>query len=1188
MDKVAANRLITNTFDYPFDIGRYKLLSRNIFKDFEEGTVFTREGNDHIPEVFRSNIKKYTRLGEYNDTNGKEIDILIVYLNEGLGLDRARTLQRNFISNYLDDLGKDAALVAFATSDSEDWRFSLITIEYKTIKDETGIITTKKFLSNAKRFSFLVGKNEANHTAQQQIIPLLVNPNSPSIKELENAFSVEKVTNEFYQDYKKRFLELGYEITRILDSDEKVKKDFLKQNINTDNFAKKLMGQIVFLYFVQKKGWLGITKDVEGNFVKWGEGDKKFMRSLFEKKFCVYDNFFNDVLEPLFYEALANERANNYYSKFDCKIPFLGGGLFEAMHGYNWQETDITISNSSIEMILDTFDRYNFTVKEEDPLDKEVAIDPEMLGKVFENLLPENLKKGTGAFYTPRPIVHYMSQESLINYLDTNLKHVSKSDINLFVKEGEAFIEHDKIAITKQGYEGEYQRIMPISIIDNAAKIDELLTYVKICDPAIGSGAFPMGLLFEIVAARNVLTNYIGNEDIRTKYILKNECIQNSIYGVDIDEGAIEISKLRLWLSIIVDEDDIENIKPLPNLDYKIICGNSLISRYELDKSIDEVFREFNKKIKNKDFDNSDIRNLVGDQEVDLKFYKKLTNDFLSESSHNMKVLFRELIGEIKNAFKSEINNKDRAKLSEARGVLENLSRINIFGESISNNRDITKAKRKLERLEKQKKETQDDKIYKDGLEWRFEFPDLLNENGKFKGFDIVIGNPPYIQLQKRISKSDEKKYADIYENKGFETFERTGDIYSLFYERALNILKHKGTLLYITSNKWMRSKYGKSLRKLFSENNPLLLLDLGPGVFETATVDTNIIQIEKNINQDKLKASTINVGESIPFLDDSDFVNLNSTSIENWIILTPQEQNIKHRAELIGTPLKDWDIDINSGIKTGYNEAFIIDTEKRNELISLNIENKKIIKPLLRGKDLKKYYSEFKELWLLFIPWHFPLHLNKNITGNSILAENAFQTQFTDIYNHLGEYKDKLSKRNKEETGIRYEWYALQRCANSYFEDFEKDKIIYSEISQEPSFYLDLNKMYIGNTAYILVGDNLKYLLALLNSSFVTYIFSNFYSTKLGQKGYRYLAQYMDKLPIPKIQDKEQIPFEILADKIIEKKVKEEDTKELEDEVDLMVYKLYELSFDEVLVIDREFKMSEAVYNNYKIRNID
>ena len=1181
MDKVAANRLITNTFDYPFDIGRYKVLSRNIFKDFEEAAGFTREGNDYIPEVFRSNIKKYACLGEYKDTSGKKIDILIVYLNEGLGLDRARTLQRNFISNYLDDLGKDAALVAFATSDLEDWRFSLITIEYKTVIDETGIIRTKKVLSNAKRFSFLVGKNEANHTAQQQIIPLLLNLNSPKIEDLEHAFSVEQVTSEFYQDYKKRFIELGCEITRILDSDEKIQRDFLQQKINTDNFAKKLMGQIVFLYFVQKKGWLGVPKDGDGNFLKWGQGDKKFMRSLFEKKYCEYDNFFNDVLEPLFYEALANERANNYYSKFDCKIPFLGGGLFEAMRGYNWQETDITIDNNLIEMILDTFDRYNFTVKEDDPLDKEVAIDPEMLGKVFENLLPENLKKGTGAFYTPRIIVHYMSQQSLITYLNTHLKNIDKTDIILFVKEGEAIIEHDKIANTKEkGYEGKYIKRMPSSIIDNASKIDELLSNVKICDPAIGSGAFPMGLLYEIVVARNALTNYIGNEDLRTKYKLKSDCIQNSIYGVDIDEGAIEISKLRLWLSLVVDENDIESINSLPNLDYKIICGNSLISRYKLDSTIDEVFKEFNKKVKNKNYNNVDILNIIGNQQVDLKFYKKLTSEFLSESSHNKKILFRELIEEIKKAFKTEINNKDRVKLSEARGVLENLNRINIFGESLGSKKDLKKAKIKLEKLEKQKQDTQDASLYKSGIEWRFEFPDLLDDSGVFIGFDVLIGNPPYIQLQKALSESDEIKYADLYKSQGFRTFERTGDIYSLFYEKGINTLKKNGTLSYITSNKWMRANYGKSLRKFFSEYNPLLLLDLGPGVFETATVDTNILQIEKDNNQEELKAATINEKESIPILEDNSFITLQNLTEESWIILNPIDKIIKDKIESIGTPLKDWGVRVYRGIVTGYNKAFIVDGLTKDELIRKDSNSAEIIKPILRGKDIHRYEKKFADLWLIFIPWHFPLHKDKSITGNSLKAEKAFIIQYPAIYNHLLQHKEKLSKRNKDETGISYEWYALQRCANTYYEEFKKEKIAWASVGANEYCFVP-KETFLLDTNYFAIGLN-KFHLAILNSRLIIKKFIEETDTKVGAVAYRHYKYNFEKIPIPKISPQDQIPFEELADEIIDGKNKQEDTSVLENKLDLMIYKLYKLTFDEVLIVDESFNLSEVDYNKY------
>lgn len=1133
MDKQSASRLITNTFDYPFDIGKYKLLSRNIFKEFEEAE-FSREGTTYIPEAFRSHIKKYARLGTYEDTQGKAIDILIVYINEGIGLDRARTLQRNFISNYLDDLGKDAALVAFTTSDMEDWRFSLITIEYKTIQDESGKIKTKKVLSSAKRFSFLVGKNEANHTAQQQVIPLLTNSNNPSIEDLEQAFSVEQVTDEFYQDYKKRFLELGYEINRVIDKDEKIKRDFSQQNINTDNFAKKLMGQIVFLYFVQKKGWLGVGKDDDGNFLKWGEGDKKFMRSLFEKKFCEYDNYFNDVLEPLFYEALATERANNYYSKFECKIPFLSGGLFEAMNGYNWQETDITISNNVIEMILDTFDRYNFTVKEDDPLDKEVAIDPEMLGKVFENLLPENLKKGNGAFYTPRPIVHYMCKQSLINYLDTHL-NIDKKDITLLVKEGEAVVEHDKIANTKEeGYEGKYQQRMPNSIIENANEIDELLTYVKICDPAIGSGAFPMGLLHEIVVARDVLTNYIGNDESRRKYKLKSDCIQNSIYGVDIDEGAIEISKLRLWLSLIVDEDNIENIKPLPNLDYKIICGNSLISRYALDSPIDVVFSEFNKKVKSKDYTNSAIKNLVGNQEVDLNFYKNITNDFLIESSHNKKILFRELIGEIKKAFKTELDDKDRAKLSEARGALENISRIDIFGEQVGTNTEINKAKKKLEKLKKAKQETQDGAIYKNAIEWRFEFPNLLNNNGDFTGFDIVIANPPYLPIT-MISENEKLIF-----KKQYQFAKGRFNLFYLFTEVAKVLTKPNAHTNLIVPDRLLLNIQLKEFRKwLLFENQITELISFKDSVFQ-AVVDSVIVGFLNKTNT--LEAILAKPNISIDILHENEHISIPVSFFTNSPTSQFELNYNRTEAELTDKILnRSVNLGSISQTKDGIIQGAVSDLLFLKEIA--DNESKR----LLFGKDINKYHLTFNDNWV-------------NYKKEKMMKVEMLR---------VGNKGPGLRMRNKS--------------------IFESQKILTRQTADKIIATIDLDHYYYSNTIHgtIITDSNysIYYVLGLLNSKLIEW----YYKTNIAEKG-KVFAQVkialLRTLPILKSNKNEQALIADLVLKLLNTDVSicKEDRLLTESRLNLIIYKIYNLNYKEILIVDEEFAMSEVEYNNFEL----
>jgi len=359
------------------------------------------------------------------------------------------------------------------------------------------------------------------------------------------------------------------------------------------------------------------------------------MRRLFNKEYGDYKNFFNDILEPLFYEALRTDRswADHYYSRFNCKIPFLNGGLFDPINNYDWVNTEITIPDDLFsnnrrtkegdigDGILDVFDRFNFTVNEEEPLEKEVALDPELLGKIYEKLnaiRPDNfneyvevLKSGKrgdeakfnkeyGVYYTPREIVHYMCQESLINYLETELKgKCPREDIEKFVKFADTIHETEETAIDKekkvksgQQKTTKYESQLPDSIKSNAKEIDRLLADIKVCDPAVGSGAFPIGMMHEIVKLRRLLLLFTGEQ--KTNYELKRHCIENSLYGVDIDPGAVEICKLRFWLSLIVDEEDIHQIKPLPNLDYKVVCGDSLLG-VEKDLFNNEAFRRLEK-----------------------------------------------------------------------------------------------------------------------------------------------------------------------------------------------------------------------------------------------------------------------------------------------------------------------------------------------------------------------------------------------------------------------------------------------------------------------------------------------------------------------------------------------------------------------------------------------------------------
>ncbi|MHB8277988.1 MAG: Eco57I restriction-modification methylase domain-containing protein [Candidatus Humimicrobiaceae bacterium] len=586
MDKTRAQGIIKNVFENKFDKVKFTNFIINLLnvnsKELVKETASDFGGN-YIPETFNQYIDSCQLIGKYESDN-KLIDILVINLKKETSLDRARTMQRNFAAWYLkhnSDINlKDAAVVAFVSPDSSNWRFSLIKMDYGFEQNEARKVKIKEELTPARRWSFLVGENENSHTAQSQLVDLLADENNkPTLKNLEDAFNIEKVTKEFFKKYTELFNNLKDSLEEVIESNQKVKSDFENKSINPVDFSKKLLGQIVFLYFLQKKGWFGVKKDDS-----WGTGPKDFLKKLFDKKYIQYDNFFNDVLEPFFYEALRIDRSydDDYLSLFKCKIPFLNGGLFDPINNYDWVHTDILLpdelfSNSKKtkdgdngDGILDVFDRYNFTVKEDEPLEKEVAVDPEMLGKVFENLLEVKDRKSKGTYYTPREIVHYMCQQSLVNYLATEMENIlSKDEIETFVKYCEQ-VDGNEISTSVEN------NLISQNIISNAKLTDDKLADIKVCDPAVGSGAFLIGMMSEIVKTRIALNTFLKDKT-KTAYNLKRECIENSLYGVDIDPGAVEIAKLRLWLSLVVDEDDIKQIKPLPNLDYKIVCGNSLL-----------------------------------------------------------------------------------------------------------------------------------------------------------------------------------------------------------------------------------------------------------------------------------------------------------------------------------------------------------------------------------------------------------------------------------------------------------------------------------------------------------------------------------------------------------------------------------------------------------------------------------
>jgi len=1109
MDSRSARQLIKRTFNYPFSERQYREFIIN-FLNIDEENLIDRSGNA-IKNQFKKNIKEYQKLGSYTDPNGKKLDVMVVKLKNELALERSRTMLRNFTADYLSEhQEKDAALVGYYSENYDDWRFSYIQMEYKLEKSESGNIRVKQLFSPAKRFSYLVGKNEPNHTAQSQLIKFLEqNDKRPTLGDLEDAFSVEKVSTQFYLDYKNLYENLKAELERIIEKDSKIAEEFKSKSIQPQNFAKKLLGQIVFLYFLQKKGWLGVEKDkIRGNFKPWGTGSKNFLSELFKVKhdYIQEGNFFNEILEPLFYNALNNgDRKSDYYERLSCKVPFLNGGLFEPINDYDWVETDIIISNSIIKNVLDIFDTYNFTVRENEPLEKEVAVDPEMLGMVFENLIEENERRGHGTYYTPRTIVHYMCQESLINYLDLSCIEVPKEDIETLMREGHIILEIEQA----YGSDSKEEKTVLIeSIADYAKDLDDALASVKICDPAIGSGAFPLGMMLEIVKARTVLDFYLKQK--KSAYEIKLQCIQQSLYGVDLDPGAIEIAKLRLWLSLVVDEENYETIRALPNLDYKIMQGNSVIEKFhgislELGKKFTgqiDLFQEVSK-----------IDHLVKDLNIN-------TNEYFRAKHPEEKSIKRdELENTIIEIFRYELRKK-HLKDELAKQIEADI-------------RDLTHGKK-----------------IRNFFPWQLYFANIFyRDNG---GFDIVIANPPYVEQEEIV---ELKPYLED----NYKTYHGRADLYVYFYELGCKLLRNNGLLTFITSNKFFRAGYGNKLRNfLIDKKNIISIIDFKDApIFDAASYPA-IIQL-KNSFRDRteiiVKAFNWEITgnlDSISHLFKENHINVNQKKLSDnyWVLTNNEIENVLEKMKSNNTSLGDFlNTNICAGIKTGRNEAFFIDQSKREELVKEDSSSEELIKPYFKGKDLRKWITGFSARFIIYT---YP--------GVDI-------SQYPAIEKHLLQYKKSLEKR-----ALNQKWFELQQPQYAYTEIFTKNKIIYPNISKGCKFSFDETKSYLDMTTFCINSSEL-WLLAILNSSAMTFYFSHLGIERLGGFQ-EFKTQYVKKLPIPTLTMDQKSNLEKITSSIIKIKKNYEELDEnifkLEEQIQDIVFSAYKLNENDIFTINK------------------
>ena len=1169
--------------------GKKEIFEKLVSPIFNKARDLTSSDRDFSTEVDSSKIKSCTIFAQVG--GAFPITFADVELKENVSVKTNRVAIQNCVRRILDN--NTNAIIFFHQPESTEWRVSYVH-RGSSNKDST----------NAKRYTYLCGKNHACRTVSERFLEL-TNVTRINDEIMLKAFSVETLTKQFYKELF-AWYEWAAEIvtfpkgdtTKNSNGEYNVIQTKEKNNLNLIRLITRLM----FVWFIKQKNLIP----------SWIFDKKQLMDILteFNPESDTEGNYYNAVIQNLFFATLnkkIEDRAfaddervknntqfgvKNYYrdnkeSSFFKEsnkqiierfkpVPFLNGGLFECLDklidnedcsknieqfddGFSrepkwmafvpnhlfWQEDD-----GSHEGILHILNKYNFTVEENTPSDIQVALDPELLGKVFENLLgsynpetSETARKDSGSFYTPREIVNFMVDESLKNYLTNKVNDLSENQLDsLFNEANEKYTE------------------------PNNYKIIQQLKNIKILDPACGSGAFPMGILQRIV---NLIQKCEEkNYSQKDLYELKLELIEKCLYGIDIQPIAVQICKLRFFISLICEQNktdvskDNYGFNPLPNLETKFVAADSLIGLKEQQKDVlnlqNDILLNFKNElleIRKKHFRASSSEEKFLNRKADKEKREEIIKVLKSQISNKNEELIQILKDEIKE-LQTQIDNLpiEMITISESAGLFEDSSN---KVKNIDKNENLRKTLKRQLAEDKKNLEKEESKKYNDQdsvqeieelVSWNpydqnavssfFDSDWMFNVSD---GFDIVIGNPPYIQLQK-----DSGKLANKYENHNYSTFTKMGDIYCLFYEKGFNFLKSNGHLCFITSNKWMRAGYGDKLREfLATKTNPKLLIDFaGVKVFESATVDTNILLFSKSQNENKTTACLTKNLTIDGLANLSDFVRQNSSSCnfstsDNWVILSNIEQSIKRKIESIGTPLKEWDIQINYGIKTGFNDAFIISTEKRNEILNnctSEEERKKtdeLIRPILRGRDIKRYGYDWANLWLI--------NTHNGIKEKNISRINV-EKDYPAIKKHLDKYWDKLEKRADQGDTP----YNLRNCA--YMDDFNKPRIIYKEIGTEMDACMIEKGIMINNKLYMISGENLIYLLVLFNSKLFNRIILQ--SANLtGGKG----VDFFDKIKVIK-------PNNSLINRIKE-------LLALKDNVGLnkIIYNLYNLSQEEI-----------------------
>jgi len=928
-------------------------------------------------------------------------------------------------------------------------------------------------------------------------------------------------------------------------------------------------------------------KLLEAQLISYHKGDESFSFLNFNK----IKNF--DDLNSLFFQVLARrfEERNADVKQAFQKVPYLNSTLFEPTE---IEQQTLFISNlkddktlpilpstvlkneqgkkrtghlTTLQYLFEFLNAYDFSSEggEEIQEDNKTLINASVLGLIFEKI--NGYKEGS--FFTPGFITMYMCRET-----------ISKAVIQKF---SEYCLIQDLQDSRIERMEDIYD-LVPKSI--SRAKANEIINSIKICDPAVGSGHFLVSALNEMIAAKSylkiledrtgkslnryeiqvvndelIITDEDGDffeyrpnnaESQRVQETLfheKQRIIENCLFGVDINPNSVKICRLRLWIELLKNAyyKNATELETLPNIDINIKCGNSLVSRFAIDADLSQALKK---------------------SKWTIDSYRIAVDTYRNAENKEQKREMERLIFDIKNDFVSELTFRHKEAKDVVRyraQVVKIATDINnrmAFGEKISPKvyKDLEKATKNRDKAELRIEEIKDNKIYENSFEWRFEFPEVLNDDGDFVGFDVVIGNPPYISLSKN------KEQSEYFASKGFQTYSKGADIYCLFYELGGNILKPFGLLTYITSNSWLRAIYGELLKQYFKNNlQPIALLNIEDiQIFDEATVESNIITLQKAINSSSFPVANLSeeysFGNSLSEYFESNKFDFMPPPTAEWFIGNQSSGLLKSKIENGSKLLREYNIRINFGIKTGYNEAFIIDEKIKNELIDSDIKNAEIIKPILRGRDLKKYSYNFCNQWLITT---FP-SLKINI-DNFPSIKKYFLNFGKNRLEQIGENGSRKKTNNK--------WFETQDSI-SYWQDFEKPKIIWGEISDKPKFAFDDRNYYAEATTFLMTGEKLKFLLAILNSKVSEWYFK-LIGTTTGMGTNRWKKYKIELLPIKQPSQEQEKQIENLVNQILQnnKEKLQVDNTELEIKIDQLVYQLYDLSEEEIEIVENGSK---------------